>query len=273
MTGDDGGDSTYDRQLLLLGAKRNAVLRLWEVERYGEDSYGDTDYVSVYGLTPSEWFARGIRLLGRTAVECTRDRLADAMGSDIAAVARTAAMARSFVVDPFVGSGNTLYWILRHLPGSSGLGFELDRDVYGLTKRNLSILGLPIDVVHCDYIAGLTELALPSEDLLISFVAPPWGEALSSTDGLDLRRTMPPVNEVIQVLSARFANPLLCAVQMYERVEPTSLSELRSRFDWSVQRTYDINAPGQNHGLLVCTKGWNPENRVDWATSVRDTED
>jgi hypothetical protein len=30
----------YDRQLLLLGAKRNAVLELWEVQRYGSDSYG-----------------------------------------------------------------------------------------------------------------------------------------------------------------------------------------------------------------------------------------
>ena len=39
----------YDRELLLLGAKRNAVLDLWEVQRYGSDSYGDTDFVSVYG--------------------------------------------------------------------------------------------------------------------------------------------------------------------------------------------------------------------------------
>jgi hypothetical protein len=42
-------DPTYDRQLLLGGAKRNAVLELWEVKRYGIDSYGDADYVSIYG--------------------------------------------------------------------------------------------------------------------------------------------------------------------------------------------------------------------------------
>jgi hypothetical protein len=54
----------YDRQLLLLGAKRNAVLELWEVQRYGSDSYGDVDYVSIHGLPPSEWYARGIGLLG-----------------------------------------------------------------------------------------------------------------------------------------------------------------------------------------------------------------
>ena len=74
----------YDRQLLLLGAKRNAELTLDEVQQYGIDSYGDPDYVSIYGLRPREWFARGVRLLGRTAVECTRDVLGDAIGRDVA---------------------------------------------------------------------------------------------------------------------------------------------------------------------------------------------
>jgi hypothetical protein len=75
----------YDRELLLFGAKRNAVLELSEVQRYGLDSYGDTDYVSIYGLKPADWYGRGIRLLARTAVECTRDRLADLIGRDVAA--------------------------------------------------------------------------------------------------------------------------------------------------------------------------------------------
>src|ERR1700724_1420167 len=69
----------YDRELLLLGAKRNVVLDLWEVQRYGSDSYGDTDYVSIYGMRPANWHAKGVRFLGRTAVECTRDRLGDAV--------------------------------------------------------------------------------------------------------------------------------------------------------------------------------------------------
>src|ERR1700737_4504432 len=119
--------STYDRQLLLDGQKRNAVLELWEVQRYGTDSYGDADYVSVYGMRPDGWHAKGVRLLGRTAVECTRDGLADAIGKDTAAVAAKAPhTVRTLVVDPFVGSGNTLYWLLRHLAAARGLGFELD---------------------------------------------------------------------------------------------------------------------------------------------------
>lgn len=60
----------HDRALLLPGAKRNVVLELAEIERYGLDSHRDPDYVSIYGLLPAEWYAKGIRLLGRTAVEC-----------------------------------------------------------------------------------------------------------------------------------------------------------------------------------------------------------
>jgi hypothetical protein len=146
----------YDRQLLLGGAKRNAVLDLREVQRYGIDSYGDADYVSVYGMRPAEWYANGIRLLGRTAVECTRDGLADAIGKDVAAIAATAPRAGgAVVIDPFAGSGNTL--------------------------------------------------------------------------------------------------------QVYETVDVVSLTELKARFDWSALRVYGLNAPGENHGILLGTRGWAPE--------------
>src|SRR5262249_20927219 len=131
-------NSTYDRKLLLFGAKRNEVLQLWEVRQYGIDSYRDADYVSIFGMRPSEWHMKGVRLLGRTAVECTRDELADAIARDVAG---TVALARGnagvLVIDPFAGSANTLYWLLRHLPRSQGRGFELDASVCCLTQQNL----------------------------------------------------------------------------------------------------------------------------------------
>src|SRR5262249_16021771 len=72
----------HDRGVVLHGGKRNQVLTLAEVEQYGLDSFADPDYVRIYGMTPKEWYGRGIRLLGRTAVECTRDTLADRIGRD-----------------------------------------------------------------------------------------------------------------------------------------------------------------------------------------------
>ena len=57
-TGSSG--PAYDRQLLLDGEKRNAILDLTEVQRYGIESWGDPDYVCIYGLRPADWFAKGI---------------------------------------------------------------------------------------------------------------------------------------------------------------------------------------------------------------------
>jgi len=55
----------YDRALLLHGSKRNEVLTLEETEQYGRDSFGDADYVSIYGMRPREWFSRRERRLRR----------------------------------------------------------------------------------------------------------------------------------------------------------------------------------------------------------------
>jgi hypothetical protein len=251
----------YDRELLLGGAKRNAVLELWEVQRYGNDSYGDVDYVSIYGMRPVDWHAKGVRVLGRTAVECTRDGLGDAIGQVVAAIVTTRPpKAPVLVVDLFAGSGNTLYWLLRHLPRARGVGFESDEGVFRLTRQNMAALTLPIDILNTDYLSGLTGLSVSPDELLTTFIAPPWGDALDRTHGLDLRRTTPPIIEVVDFLHHRFSqNRLLCAIQVYENVVPVSMAELRGRFDWSRLSVYELNAPGHNHGVLLGTKGWAPE--------------
>jgi predicted RNA methylase len=249
---------TYDRWFLL-GEKRNELLALQEVEQYGRDSFGDPGYVSIYGLPPREWYARGVRILGRTAVECTRDRLADRIGRDVAAVTRTGPAASPLAIDLFAGSANTLHWIARHTGARRAIGFELDDAVFALTRANLSAMGLDIDLRHDSYEHGLTALGDPDADLLIVFIAPPWGRALDPESGLDLRRTQPPVADVIDTTTSVLdRHKLLFAVQIYETVDPASLAELTVRFPWSATMIYDINSPGQNAGLLVATHGWTP---------------
>jgi hypothetical protein len=250
--------TTHDRAYLLSQEKRNDVLALSEVERYGRDSFGDSDYVCVYGLTPREWYARGVRLLARTVVECTRDRLAELIGRDVAAMARAATrVSGAVVVDPFAGSGNTLHWIKRQVAARRGVGFELDDAVFEASHRNLSIVGLEIELVRSGYEAGLETLIVPDGELLIVFVAPPWGDALDPVSGLDLRRTNPPVAEIIDLIASTFArHDVLLAVQTHERLVADSLTDLTTRCDSSLHVTYDIDAPGRNHGLLLGTLGW-----------------
>jgi 16S rRNA G966 N2-methylase RsmD len=246
----------YDRWFLL-GEKRSQPLALWEVQQYGRDSFGDPEYVSIYGLRPDEWYARGVRIPGRTAVECTRDQLASLIGHDIAIAARAAPVDSVMVADLFAGSGNTLYWIKRHTGAARAVGFEVDDTVFELASANVSTLGLGIDLRHDGYRHGLQTLPHLGEDLLIVFVAPPWGQALSEVSGLDLRRTRPPVAEVINVTIDLLGDrKLLFAVQVYETVEPDSLADLTDQFPWSATIVYDINAPGQNHGLLLAAWGW-----------------
>ena len=249
----------YDRWLLL-GARRNDVLDLADVEGYGRDSFGDPQFVSIYGLKPADWFGRGVRLLGRTTVECTRDRFADLIGRDVASVATTAQGASgSVVVDPFAGSGNTLYWITRHVGPDRSVGFELDDVVFALTRENLSIMGLAIEVLHDGYEPGLRTLRVSDDALVIVFVSPPWGAALDEAVGLDLRRTTPPVADIVSLAMDAFQqNKLLFAIQAYELVMPDSMAELTRRFDWSAFKVYDINPQAKNPGLILGTVGWSP---------------
>lgn len=250
----------YDRALLLHGAKRNEVLTLHEVRQYGIDSFADPDYLHIYGMSPDAWYARGVRLLGRTAVECTRDALGDLIGKDVAAIAAQLPSAKPFsVIDPFAGSCNTLFWILKHIPGSRGVGFELDQRVFELSKRNVARLDQTIELEHGDYRALLAKHELPPERGIVVFVAPPWGTALDEAVGLDLRRTAPPITDIIDHIGRTYRHhKILFATQVYEKVNPASLVELQKILDWSELRVYDLNDEGRNHGILLGTKGWKP---------------
>jgi hypothetical protein len=63
----DAGIPRYDHDFLLSPAKRNQIVELWEVEKFGRGSFGDPDAVSLYGMTPAQWYARGVRTLARTS--------------------------------------------------------------------------------------------------------------------------------------------------------------------------------------------------------------
>jgi hypothetical protein len=252
----------YDRALLLLGPKRNKVLTLEEVRQYGVDSFSDPDYVKIYGMAPAAWYRQGIRLLGRTAVECTRDPLASRIGKDIACIVARLPKTRHFtVIDPFAGSCNTLYWILRYLPSSQGMACEFDRQVYELTKRNIAGLDRTIDLQHGDYETFLTECRLSSNHGLIFFIAPPWGTALDEVAGLDLRCTTPPITDIVGFIKTTYPRQkVLVAIQVHEKLNPTSLREVQAPLDWSELRIYDLNEAGKNHGILLGTSGWEPSS-------------
>ena len=44
----------YDRDFLLSPEKRNELVELWEVEKYGRDCFNDSNHVHLYGMPPKK---------------------------------------------------------------------------------------------------------------------------------------------------------------------------------------------------------------------------
>jgi hypothetical protein len=254
----DSGIPRYDRDFLLSPAKRNQIIELWEVEKFGRDTYGDPDAVSLYGMRPAEWYSRGVRILARTALEAVRDPLGARIGQDVARIAATAPLGSAFgVIDPFAGSCNALFSILRHLPGTQGLGFEYEQSIVDMTRHNLAALATPIRLVHGDYRTLLGQHRFAPDHRIVAFLAPPWADALNAETGLDLGRTRPPIAEVVDDFEHAYPDrPLLYVVEVHERLVPGPLEELRDRFEWSEISIYDIAGPTGRHGVLLGTKRW-----------------
>src|SRR3954462_5559794 len=250
----------YDRSFLLSPDKRKQLMELWEVEHAGRECFSDPNSVSLYGMPPPEWYGRGIRLLARTTLECVRDAFGDLIGRAVKGIVQASSAERVVVIDPFAGSCNALYWVLRHLENARGIGFEIERTIATLTRKNLSCVEADIKLLCGDYRTRLGHFRFPREHLLVVFVAPPWADALNANIGLDLSRTQPPVGEIVDYVGALYrANRLLFVTQVYEKIVPASLADYERRFDWSEVRIYDINVEGKRHGILLGTQGWTPE--------------
>jgi hypothetical protein len=254
----DAGIPRYDRDFLLSPAKRNQIVELWEVEKFGRDSFGDPDAVSLYGMTPAQWHARGVRILARTTLEAVRDPLGNRIGEEVARVAGTAPPGSVLgVIDPFAGSCNRLFWILRHLPGAEGLGFEFERAIFDMSARNIALLGASIHLVHGDYRKLLNQHHFPGVHRIVAFLAPPWADALSVEAGLDLGRTKPPIENIVDDFESIYpSNPILYVTEVHERLVPEPLATLRSKFEWSELIVYDIPGATGRHGVLLGTRRW-----------------
>jgi hypothetical protein len=248
----------YDRDFLLSPAKRNQLVELWEVEKYGRDCFSDPDHVHLYGLPPKAWYERGVRILARTCLEAVKDPLGNKIGRDIAEVVLPAVGTRAIgVVDPFAGSCNGLYAILRYLPDARGIGFEVEPAVFDLTTRNIVHLDAPIELVNGSYKDLVRSRRHPGDHLIVVFLAPPWADALRPDTGLHLDRTKPPILEIVHDFEQVYgAQPVLYVTEVHEVNEPKALKAVEAVFDWSDLRIYDVNVPGLQHGVLLGTRRW-----------------
>ncbi|MGZ5920774.1 MAG: hypothetical protein ACXWLJ_05930 [Rhizomicrobium sp.] len=222
------------RQNLLTPPLNAKKLTLREVRHAGWALAGNPNDLSIYGMRPLLWYPLGIRILGRTAVELTRDLHAFFVATQVAKTLAQKGFRISDVIDPFAGSGNLLFHMLRATKARRGIGFDLG-DVSDLTQRNFARLRWTGRL-------GLTDVALHKQDWshsadhlqgrpTVVLISPPWGQALTP-EGLDLRRTAPPVLTVLEKLRASTrGTPTFAVVQTFPRMAEESVTEITRRYE------------------------------------------
>jgi hypothetical protein len=207
----------------LLGPSRTRVLTGPELVEVGRLVYADPRGFSLYGVPAPDMGPRGLRFLGRTAIECSVDAYSvltvDALSAtSFAPRPGQAAM----VADLFCGSGN----IGHHLSMRWGLpvyASELDSAVYAATAHNLSIMGLDIELRLEDYRDMLDRVRLRGpHDIYV--VEPPWGPAFTER-GLDLLTTSPPVPQILSDIAvSRDGMPCTIVIKTNDMIADDSLS-------------------------------------------------
>jgi 16S rRNA G966 N2-methylase RsmD len=196
----------------LIGAARTRVLTGDELVQASRLIYGCPEVLSVYGVPAPQMTGRGLRLLGRTTIECSVDSHCAEFAEAFAVhLDNEPQVTPGFVADLFCGSGN-FGWHLGKRLDLPVFAAELDPTVYAATQRNFQIMGISVHLSHTDYRDLLNNLpAHRPGDIYI--VEPPWGDALTER-GLNLEATAPPVPEILTAIRAsRTSQPCLIVVQ------------------------------------------------------------
>jgi hypothetical protein len=199
----------------LLGPRRYDVLGLDEIVQAGRILIGDPEGLSYYGLRPADWYARGVRILGRTCMEATPDVTAQPIARTVRALLGRSP--RVGVVDLFAGSGNLMVHVADEL-AATGCGVEADEAVWRQTEANLRIVGATATVRCGDWLSYFAEPL--TVDTSVYVVSPPWGDAFSFASGLDITRTTPPIPLIIDTIADRDRSPRRYAVVQHTPVEP-----------------------------------------------------
>jgi tRNA G10 N-methylase Trm11 len=161
------------------------------------------------------WYSIGIRIFGRTAVEVTRDPQAKFLAKAVADTLRMNGHEIQDVVDPFVGSGNMLYHFVKETRAIRAVGFDIDHEILKLTKRNFAKLRQfgRLREVNVSLAEGDWSGALPllGDQATLVILAPPWGESFTE-NGHDLRKTEPPIRQILTTLSEQTGRGRLFAM-------------------------------------------------------------
>lgn len=249
------------RRSLLDPPLATQVLDLAQLRKAARGLCGDAGDLRLYGLETDDWYRMGIRLLGRTVVEVTRDPQAAFIAAAVAATLEARGFRPSTVVDLFVGSGNLLHHFVRETAVRRAVGYDADPTILGLTARNFEILSRTksgdttrIEFVTGDWTCGLesVRLAAAGGETVLAIVEPPWGDAYT-LEGLDLGGTNPPIPVILAALrDSRGPGPLFAAIKTIPAVVPESRAVIEAAYEvLETRRAPDATVAARVDYLLV----------------------
>jgi 16S rRNA G966 N2-methylase RsmD len=236
-------------------SSQSRVLSLDEILFISRSYYGDEGLLSLFGKKPKSFYNMGIRILGRSAIECSIDAHSIGMAKSIKKLKRAFfPREEAVILDLFLGSGNLLYHSAKALGFPPAIGIENNKEIYIHTKNNLKIMGDRCQVFFGNSLNYIKKMNFPDNKPLIVLIAPPWGQALSFEDGLDLLKTSPPVDEIIASVKHTFSKQrLIFVIQTYEKLVRNSVKCITDQFTYSNEEIIPSIGEGLNTGLLVCS--------------------
>lgn len=238
----------------LLGEKRAKILTGDELCDASLRLYGDPDHLRIYGMTPRAFSDRGVRLFGRTAVECTTDPHAIAIARAVGEQARALGLVRWSLVDLFAGSGNFLYHLAAETGADPVLGLERDPDIFELTRANLECTGSRARLHLGAFQDCLGPALVPDDRACVVCLHPPWADGFSFQDGLDLRKTDPPTADILRVARERLPGHRLVFVHhVHEKMVEASVAEVTRGYRIHTRGVTRGSPPGMNTGYIICS--------------------
>lgn len=238
-----------------LYANRNKVLSLDELFEVGNSFYGDQNLLSLYNMPPKLMFERGIRILGRTAIECSIDSHAKEIAKNANKVRSIFSLTEDpILIDLFSGSCNLLYHLSNAINPCRTIAFENDYAIYNLTKHNLEIIDFHCEFYHGDYSELISKISFPQKTVpIVLIVSPPWGKGFTCKNGLDLLATEPPVDEIIRNIYKFFSGrQIIFMIQTHEKIVPRSVNSITSKFSFFYNTLDFSHSDDLNTGFLVC---------------------
>jgi cytochrome P450/predicted RNA methylase len=234
--------------------KRSKILTGDEICDASQRLYGDPDHLRIYGMTPREFTDRGVRLFGRTAVECTTDPHATAIAQAVSDQADELCLGQWSVVDLFAGSGNLLYHLAALTGADPALGFERDPAIFGLTRANLERRASRARLHSGAFQDCLRPELVPHDRACVVCLHPPWGDGFSFTDGLDLRKTDPPTPDILRAVRQCLPGYRLVFVHhIHEQTVEASVAAVTRGYQIHARGVTRGSPPGMNTGYVICS--------------------